>query len=102
MLQFWQTVKKLDSVTLQTHSKCFNDLISCAFVARAAGTDCIPFDVDSFDVGMDNCASRAMSFCKSDFITPLKTPDVTCITGAGGSVKVEGMGDIQSKDVLFY
>ena len=84
-----------DGITIKNTSKCFNDLTICAFLGRVAGTDSIPFDVDSFDIGMDNCASRTMSFCKSDFITPLQPPDVTHITGAGVSVKVESMGDIE-------
>ena len=84
-----------DGITLNPHSNGFDSLMSCAFAARAAATDGIPFDVDSFDIGMDNCASRTMTFCKTDFITPLKSSDISHITGTGGSVKVEGMGDVE-------
>ena len=76
------------------NSPTFSRLQSCAFAARMAGTDAISFDSDSFDIAMDNCASRTMTFNQADFITPLRTPDVSSIIGAGCSAPVQGMDDV--------
>ena len=84
-----------NGVHLNFHSTTFRNLSSCAFAARAAGTNAVSFDSDSFDIAMDNCASRTMTFCKEDFITPIKEADVLSITGAGGNVMVQGMGGIE-------
>ena len=80
---------------LNFHSATFRNLSSCAFAARAAGSDAISFDADSFDIAMDNCASKTMTFCKEDFITPIGEADVHSITGAGGNAMVKGMGDVE-------
>lgn len=84
-----------DGKTIDLQSSTYHHLKTYAFAARAAGTDTVPFDVDSFDIAMDNCASRTMTFCPSDFITPIVDADVKSVTGAGGGVSVQGMGDVQ-------
>ena len=89
------TIFRDDGITLHTSPGDFSKLYSCAFAARASGTDAVAFDVDSFDVAMDNCASRTMTFCKEDFISEIVPPDINHITGAGGAVAVKGMGDVE-------
>ena len=82
-------------VPLYNTLSIYNRLIAYAFAARASGTDGISFDSDSFDIAMDNCASHTMTFCASDFITPIIPADISYITGAGGSVPIQGMGDVE-------
>ena len=84
-----------DGITLNNTSSTFDKLLSYALTARIAGTDAISFDSDSFDIAMGNCASRTMTFNRSDFISPIKQSQIQHITGAGGSVPVKGVGDVE-------
>ena len=92
------TIFHKDGITINSTSSTYKKLSTYAFAAksaRASGTDAVPFDVDSFDIAMDNCASRTMTFCRDDFISDLRPAGVSTVLGTGGSSSILGMGDVE-------
>ena len=58
-------------------------------------TQSFVFDSDSQVIGVDNHASRCMSNKRSDFITDIKPAKKYKVKGAGGNLKVQGVGTIK-------
>ena len=57
----------------------------------------VGFDTGSYSIGVDNHASRTISNRIAHFITPLTPTPNTILLGAGGNLKVKGMGTLQWK-----
>ena len=62
----------------------------------------VGFDTGSYSIGADNHASRTISNRIAHFITPLTPTPNTILLGAGGDLKIKGMGTLQWKVENYY
>ena len=55
------------------------------------------YDSDSFEIGVDNHASKTISNDSSQFISYITPTPKTILRGAGGNLKVKGVGTVRWK-----
>ena len=53
------------------------------------------YDSDSFEIGIDNHASKCIEKDQNNFISPITPTSNTILRGAGGNLKVRGFGTVR-------